>query len=154
VYVGTNKGRYPPLHNKANFTSQIVLSSWRLTVFTNVRDLDPILSKMNLVYAFNHFFLRSVLILFSCPRLGLPCRLLPWGSLIKMLHAFLISPISVACPVRSIFLHLMPLTMSGDEANYEHTYTFFRYFLTSNCLRSKYQSQEFLLKYPSIYVTA
>jgi hypothetical protein len=59
--------------------------------------------------------LRSILILFTHLRLGLPSGLFPSGFLTNILYAFFVSPISATCPVQLILLDLIILIILGEE---------------------------------------
>jgi hypothetical protein len=59
--------------------------------------------------------LRSILKLFTYQRLGLPSGLLPSGFPIKILYAFLFSPIRATCPAHRTLLDLIILIILGEE---------------------------------------
>jgi hypothetical protein len=78
------------------------------------RPLAPILSQINPVHT-TPSYLRFMLILFTHVRLGLPSGLFLFNFPTNILYAFLISPISTACPAHLILLHLIILIMFGKE---------------------------------------
>jgi len=72
--------------------------------------LVPIMSQMNSVQTFSSISLRSVLILSSHLRLGLPNGpFFPSGLPTKMLYALVISPRSATCLVHLILLNLITI---------------------------------------------
>jgi len=60
-------------------------------------------------------FWRSILILSSLLRLGLPSGLFPLGFPNKPLYALLLSPICTTCPAQLILLDLVTLMIFGEE---------------------------------------
>jgi hypothetical protein len=75
----------------------------------------PILSHINPVHAPHLTSWRSILILSSHLRLGLPSGLLPSGLPTKTLYAPLPSPIRATCPAHLILLDLITRIIFGDQ---------------------------------------
>jgi len=64
--------------------------------------------------SFYSISLRSIQILFSCLCLGLQTSLFPSDFPIKILYAFLFSPMRVTCPAHLIFFDLITLIIFGE----------------------------------------
>ena len=86
-----------------------------ITAFTSARHLS--LSWASSIQSIppHHTSWRSILILSSQLRLGLPSGLFPSGFHTKILHIPLFSPIRSACPGRLIILYFIIRIMFGDE---------------------------------------
>jgi len=85
-----------------------------ITVFTRAHHCS--LSWARCIQSTNshHISLRSILILFSHLRLGLPNSLFPSGFLTKILYAFQIYPMRTVRPAHLILLDLITLIIFGE----------------------------------------
>jgi hypothetical protein len=89
---------------------------WNLKVHYHVHKSSPlghILSHINLGCT-TPCYLRSILILFTHLRLGLPSGHFPSGFPTNILYAFLLAPIHATCP-SNLLLVLMILIILGEE---------------------------------------
>jgi hypothetical protein len=59
-------------------------------------------------------YLRSILILFTHLRLGLPCDLFPYGFPTNILYAVLLAQIRATCPAYLILIYLIILIILGE----------------------------------------
>ena len=75
----------------------------------------PILSQSDPVHAPHPTSLRSILILFSRLRLGLPSGLRPWGFSTKFLYAPLLFPLHATCPAHLSVIDLIARMGFGEE---------------------------------------
>jgi len=75
----------------------------------------PVLSQINPVHFPVQLLVRSILILSSYLRLGLPSCLFSSSFLTKTLYAFLLCSTLATCPTHLILLDLMTQTMLGEE---------------------------------------
>ena len=75
----------------------------------------PILSQLDSAHTPYSTSWRSILILSSHLRLGLPSGLFPSGYLTKTLYVTFFSPIRATCPVYPILLDFIARTILGEE---------------------------------------
>jgi hypothetical protein len=75
----------------------------------------PILSQTNPVHSTHPMSIRSILMLFTELRHGLPSCLFPSGFLTYNLHAALFSHFSATCPAHFIILNLIILIKLGED---------------------------------------
>jgi len=103
---------------------------------------------------------RSILILSSYLRLGLPSGLFPSGFPSKTLHTPLLSPIRATCPTHLILLDLNTRTILGEEyrslsaslCSFLHS-PVPSYLLDPNIFLSSLFSNTLSLRHPSIWAT-
>ena len=93
--------------NRFSPTQEILRVSWNPNVHYRIHlPLFPILSQIDPVHVPHSNSWRSILILSSHLRLGLPSGLLPSGFPTKTLYAPLLSPIRATCPAHLSLLDL------------------------------------------------
>jgi len=116
----------------------------------NSPPLNFILSEIKPIHVPHHTSWRSILILSSHLRLGLPNGLFPSGFSSKTLYTPLLSPISATCPAYLILLDLITGTIFGEQ--YRSLSTSLCSFLHSSGylvpLRPKCSPQHPILKHP------
>ena len=86
-----------------------------ITALTSIRQLSLSWASPNQSIYSHPTSWRSVLILSTHLRLGLPSGLLPSGFLTKPLYTPLSSPISATCPAHLILLDFITRTILGEE---------------------------------------
>jgi hypothetical protein len=85
----------------------------------NIPSLVPTLSHVNPLRRTDPISLRSILILSSHVRLGVPSGLFPSGFPTKILYAFRFSPIRATCPTDLTLLDLIVLFYLAKSTSYE-----------------------------------
>jgi hypothetical protein len=103
--------------NNHSANQQIPRLLWNEKVHYRVHKsppMVPILRQMHPVQIFHHISLRYILILYSNLRLGLPSGLFSSGYPIKILYAFLTSPMRATCPAHLILLHMITLIILSE----------------------------------------
>jgi hypothetical protein len=93
--------------NKSSASQEIPLILWNPKVHYSIYKQPtpvPILSHINPVHVSPSHFWRSILILSSLLRLGLPSGLFPSASQTKTRYVPLPSPLRATCPANLIFL--------------------------------------------------
>jgi hypothetical protein len=101
--------------NRFAASQEIPRILWNLNVHYRIHKFSPtvsILSHLNLVHI--PTFLRSILILSSHLRLGLPSGLFPSGFPTQSLHS-LYPPIRAKCPAHLILLDFITRRVMGEE---------------------------------------
>ena len=86
-----------------------------ITAFTSARHLSLSWASSIRSIPSHPTSLRSIIILSSHLRLGLPSGLFPSGFPTKTLYTHLLSPIRATCPVHLIFLDFVTQTILGEQ---------------------------------------
>jgi len=98
--------------------------SWEANRFSASQEIPRILWNPKVHYRSHNSFLpvpshptswRSILLLSSHLRLGLPSALFPSGFLTKILYTPLFSPIRATCPAHLILLYVITRTILGEQ---------------------------------------
>jgi hypothetical protein len=84
-----------------------------ITVFTRIRHWS--LSWASPIHTTPFYSLRSILILSSHLRVGLPSDIIPSGFPTKILHAFFFSSMHATCPAHLIILDMVITVIFGEE---------------------------------------
>jgi hypothetical protein len=127
---------------------------WNLKVHYRVHKsppLVPILSQINSAHTIRPISLRSILILSTNLRLGLPSGLFPSGFPTNVLYAFLFSPICATCAAHLILLDLIFLinyVSRGVQVMKLLIMQFSRISHHFISLQTKYSPQHIVLKHP------
>jgi hypothetical protein len=104
--------------NRFSASREIPRILWKAKVHYRIHKCPqhvPILSQLDPVHTPHSTSLRSILILSSNLRLGVPSGLIPSGFPTKTLYTPLLSPIRATCPVRLIFLDFIARTVLGEQ---------------------------------------
>jgi len=104
--------------NRFSASQEIPRISWNPKVHYRIHKWSPpvlILSQISPVHASHPTSWRSVLILSSHLRLGLPIGLLPSGFPTKTPYTLLLSPTLATCPAHPILLDFITRTILGEE---------------------------------------
>jgi hypothetical protein len=111
--------------NRCSANQEIFCISWNRKVYYHVHKslpLVPILRKMNPFNTVTHCSLRFILILFSHLYLFLPSGHFPSSFFfffsLKIMYAFLITPIWVKCSAYLIICDLVTLIIFGEASHY------------------------------------
>ena len=94
----------------------------------------PIVSQLDPVHTPHPISWRSILILFSLRRLGLPNGVFPAGFPTKTLYTPLLSPICATCHAHLILLDLITQTILGSSTDYVGLCSFLHSPVTSSLL--------------------
>ena len=104
--------------NRISANQEIPRILWNPNVHYHIHKCPPpvpILCHLDPVHTPTSYFWRSILILSSHLRLGLPSGLFPSGLLTKTLYTPLLSPINAIFPVHLILLNFITRKILGEE---------------------------------------
>jgi hypothetical protein len=118
--------------NSRSVSQEIPSLLWNLNVHSNPLSV-PIVSQMNPIYHLPPYFLKMHIYYILHLRLGLPSGLFPSGFTIKILYAFLVYTMHIACHAHRITLCRQTIISHDTDSQFKHA-TAWRVFLLDHNL--------------------